>query len=81
MSAQKLSIALEEPVAAAAKRAAQRRGISLSAWLNEASRSALTVEDGLIAVAEWEAEHGTLSAETLAGADAVLDAARAVRAA
>ncbi len=81
MSAQKLSVALEEPVAVAAKRAAQRRGISLSAWLNEASRSALTVEDGLIAVAEWEAEHGALSTETLAAADAVLDAPRVNRAA
>jgi hypothetical protein len=75
MPAQKLSIALEEPVAVAAKRAAQRRGISLSAWLNEASRSALTVEDGLIAVAEWEAEHGPLPTEDLAAASAALDAA------
>jgi hypothetical protein len=81
MPAQKLSIALEEPVADAARRAARRRGISLSAWLNEASRSALTVEDGLIAVAEWEAEHGPLSTESLADADAVLDAAAIRRAA
>jgi hypothetical protein len=79
--AQKLSIALEEPVADAARRAARRRGISLSAWLNEASRSALTVEDGLVAVAEWEAEHGSLSTESLASADAVLDAAAIRRAA
>ena len=81
MTARKLSVALEEPVAAAAKRAAQRRGMSLSAWLNEASRTALTVEDGLIAVAEWEAEYGALSTETLAAADTVLDASRVNRAA
>ncbi|HEV3093383.1 MAG TPA: hypothetical protein VGY30_02585 [Solirubrobacteraceae bacterium] len=81
MSAHKLSVALEEPVAIAAKRAAQRRGISLSAWLNEASRNALNVEDGLIAVAEWEAEHGPLSAEALARADAALDEAGVDRAA
>lgn len=81
MSAQKLSVALEEPVAIAAKRAAQRRGISLSAWLNEASRNALNVEDGLIAVAEWEAEHGQLSADTLATADGMLDKAGVSRAA
>jgi len=43
--------------------------------LTEASRSALAVEDGLTAVAEWEAERGPLSAESLAGADAVLEAA------
>jgi hypothetical protein len=75
MAAQKLSIALEEPVLEAARQAARRRGISLSAWLNKASVSALAVEDGLVAVAEWEAEHGQPSADALAAADAVLDAA------
>ncbi len=76
MAAQKLSVALEQPVAHAAKRSAERRGISLSAWLNEASRNALAIEDGLAAVAEWEAEHGPLTARDLAAADSVLDAAR-----
>lgn len=74
MTAQKLSIALEQPVFQAARQAAARRGMSLSAWLNEASRNALAVEDGLIAVAEWEAEHGPLPAGDLAAADEVLDA-------
>ncbi len=81
MPAQKLSIALEAPVADAARSAAQRRGISLSAWLNEASQSALAVEDGLVAVAEWEAEHGALPAEALAAADAALKRAAIKRAA
>ncbi|HEY1688699.1 MAG TPA: hypothetical protein VGF95_07515 [Solirubrobacteraceae bacterium] len=81
MPVQKLSIALDEPVVAAARRAAANRGISLSAWLNEASRNALAIEDGLVAVAEWEADHGRLSAEALAGADEVLDAASVDRAA
>jgi hypothetical protein len=76
MAVRKLSIALEEPVARAAKAAADRRGLSLSAWLNEASSHALVVEAGLVAVAEWEAEHGPLSAAELATADAALDAAR-----
>ncbi|MGA7704141.1 MAG: hypothetical protein WB998_04520 [Solirubrobacteraceae bacterium] len=75
MAATKLSIALEEPVAQAARRSAERRGISLSAWLNEASRKELAIDKGLAAVAEWEAETGLLSAEDLAAADAVLDAA------
>ncbi len=74
MSARKLSVTLEAPVAAAAKQAAERRGVSLSAWLNEASQNALAIEDGLAAVAEWEAEHGKLTPEDLARADAVLDA-------
>jgi hypothetical protein len=71
----KLSIALDEPVLAAARRAAQQRGISLSAWLNQASVNALAVEDGLVGVAEWEAEQGALSDEDLASASAALDAA------
>jgi hypothetical protein len=79
--AQKLSIALDELVAHAARQAAERRGISLSAWLNEASRNALAIEDGLSAVAEWEAEHGPLSPADLLAADVALDAARVDRAA
>jgi hypothetical protein len=36
----------------------------------------LAIEDGLAAVAEWEAEHGAFTAEEIAAADAILDAAR-----
>jgi hypothetical protein len=68
-------IALEERVPEATRKAAEREGISLSAWLNQASANALAVEDGLAGVAEWEAEQGPLSQEQLAAADAVLDAA------
>lgn len=80
MPVQKLSVALEESVAHAAKRAAERGGVSLSAWLNEASRNALAIEDGLAAAAEWEAEHGPLTSGELGSADAALDAARVGRA-
>jgi hypothetical protein len=73
MPTQKLSISLEEPVLLAARKAAKRRGMSLSAWLNQASE--VRLEDGLAAVAEWEAENGSISAEELTKADAVLDAA------
>jgi len=48
--------------------------VSLSAWLNAAGERALVLEDGLAAVREWEAEHGELTAEELAWADAILDA-------
>jgi hypothetical protein len=79
MPVRKVSISLEEPVLLAARQAAERRGMSLSAWLNRASVSALAIEDrladGLAGVAEWEAEHGPLSEEDLAAASAVLDAA------
>ena len=72
----KLSVALDERVAEAAAASAERLGLSLSAWLNRAAQNALAVEDGLAAVAEWEAEHGAFTAEEIAAADAVLDAAR-----
>ena len=43
-----------------------------SSWLNEAAERALLVEAGLCAVAEWEAEHGTLTEGELAEADRFL---------
>ena len=81
MAVRKLSIALEESVAAQAADAAERRGVSLSAWLNAAAERALVIERGLAGVAEWEAEHGELSVEELAWADSVLDRSIAGRAA
>jgi hypothetical protein len=76
MGVKKLSVALDERVAEAAAASAERHGLSLSAWLNRAAANALAVEDGLAAVAEWEAEHGAFTAEEIAAADAILDAAR-----
>lgn len=73
MAVRKLSVALDESVAAQAADVAECRGVSLSAWLNAAAERALLVEQGLAGVAEWEAEHGELSAEELAWADSVLD--------
>ncbi len=74
MAVKKLSVSLEVSVATAAMRAAERRGVSVSAWLNAAAERALVVEEGLAAVREWEAEHGALTVGELAWADAVLDA-------
>ncbi len=73
MAVKKLSVALEQSVAADAASAAQRHGVSLSAWINAAAERALVVEAGLAAVRSWEAEHGGLTADELAWADAVLD--------
>jgi hypothetical protein len=68
-----LSVALDEDVAAAAAAAAERAGLSLSAWLNRAAGHLLTIEAGLDAVLDWEQEHGALTASELAAADDVLD--------
>jgi hypothetical protein len=73
MSVTKLSVALDERVAQRARASAERQGLSLSAWLNRAASSALAVEDGLAAVAGWEAEHGALTSDELKTADRVLD--------
>ena len=77
MSVRKLSVALDDAVARAAAASAKREGVSLSAWLDRAAREALAIEDGLRAVAKWEARHGALTPAELASADAILD--RAVR--
>lgn len=76
MGVKKLSVALDERVAEAAAASAERLGLSLSAWLNHAAEKALAIEDGLAAVAEWEAEHGAFTAEEIAAADAALDVVR-----
>jgi hypothetical protein len=41
--------------------AAAQDGMSVSAWMTAAARSALLVRDGLLAVAEWEQEQGSLT--------------------
>ena len=66
-------MALDSGVADAAASAADAAGQSLSAWLNVAAVNRLRVEDGLAAVAEWEAEQGPLTAEERAAADRHLD--------
>ena len=74
MAVKKLSVALDRSVADSAASAAQRHGMSLSAWLNAAAARALVLEEGLAAVRQWEDEHGDLTAAELAWADAILDA-------
>ena len=73
MAVKKLSIALDPDVADAAASAAEISGQSLSAWLNDAARTRLRVEDGVAAVVEWEAEQGPLTAEERTAADRQLD--------
>ncbi len=72
MTVRKMSVALEESTAQAAAEAAERRGVSLSSWLNQAAERALRVEEGLLAVQAWEADHGALTAGELAAADRFL---------
>ena len=73
MTVRKISVALEDSVAAAAVEAAARSGMSLSAWLNRAAENELALARGLAAVNEWEADHGALTEAELAAADELLD--------
>ena len=66
----KLAITVDRDVHAKVVRAARAEHTSISAWKTAAARRSLLVRDGLAAVAEWEALHGSLS-------EAELDAARA----
>jgi hypothetical protein len=67
--AAKLAISVARDVHAKVLRAAESEGMSVSAWMTAAARRALLLRDGLLAVNEWEAEHGALT-------QAELDAAR-----
>ncbi len=73
MPVRKVSVALDEAVAASATEAASTAGVSLSAWLSRAAEHELALERGRRAVAAWEREHGELTDAELRDADALLD--------
>jgi hypothetical protein len=73
MAVRKLSVALDQSVADAAADAAEREGLSLSAWLSRAAERALVVERGLEAVRAWERDNGSLTDAELSDADKVLN--------
>lgn len=50
MTVRKLSVALDDDVAEAAGRAAERAGMSLSGWLNRAAEHEIAIDAGLAAV-------------------------------
>ena len=73
MTVKKLSVAIDEDVAAEAALSAEAAGLSLSAWMNRAASDALAIERGLNGVRAWEAENGELTSAELADADRILD--------
>lgn len=70
----KLAITVDADVHAGVMAAAAEEGVSVSAWMTTAARQALLVRDGLVAVAEWEAEHGPLSESEMAAARSLVSA-------
>jgi hypothetical protein len=61
----KLAITVDPDVHEDILRAAARDGVSVSAWMTTAAREALQRRAGLAAIAEWEKQHGRLTAEEM----------------
>jgi predicted transcriptional regulator len=61
----KLAITVDPEVHARVVAAAEAEGVSVSAWMTTAARHALKLREGLLAVAEWEAENGAFTREEL----------------
>lgn len=62
----KRSVSLPPELAAAIDLAAAEDGTSFSGWLADTAAHRLRLESGRKAIAEWEREHGSLTAEELA---------------
>jgi hypothetical protein len=75
----KLAITVDPEVYAQVIAAAEAEGVSVSAWMTAAARRELRLRDGLAGVAEWEAEHGSLTGEELAAARRRVGRGRAER--
>jgi hypothetical protein len=65
----KMSISFDPKLGDAVRSAAAQAGMPLSAWLAEAAASKLRAEALAEFLADWEAEHGALTAEEIARAE------------
>lgn len=63
MSVSRLSISVTPEVEKAIRHAAERAGLTVSAWLARTAERVAKIEDGLAAMAEWEADYGPISAQ------------------
>jgi hypothetical protein len=75
MKVDKLSVSFDPELGDAVRSAAAQAGKPLSAWLAEAAASKLRAEALAEFLAGWEAEHGVLTAEEIARAEAELGVA------
>lgn len=62
----KMTITVAADIHDGVLQAAAEDGISVSAWMTAAAARSLAIRDGLAAVAEWEADHGALTADEMA---------------
>jgi hypothetical protein len=68
----KISVSFEADLGDAIRAAAAQAGKPVSSWLAEAAASKLRAEALAAFVAEWESEHGVITAQELARAEAEL---------
>ena len=64
-TAHRLSLSLPVKLAAEIRSEAKRRGVPISAWAAEAMESRLLLDRARAAIADYEAEHGQITAEEL----------------
>jgi len=72
MKVDKLSISFEPELGDAVRSAAAQAGKPVSSWLAEAATSKLRADALAEFLASWETEHGVLTAEEIARAEAEL---------
>ena len=65
----KISISIAPEIHARLVEAAEAEGVTVSAWISRAAEDRLAIVDGLMLVAQWEAEHGAFTVDELARAD------------
>ncbi len=61
----KLAITVDPSIHEEILAAADREGVSVSAWMTTAAREALQRRAGLAGVAQWETQHGRLTTEEM----------------
>jgi hypothetical protein len=79
MQVDRLSIAIDPRLGAAARRAARRAKMSLSAWISEATADRVRNEELGHALDQWEAEDGAFSSQELNAAARALGLVRKPR--
>ncbi len=79
MQVDRLSITMDPRLGAAARRAARRARVSLSAWIAEATADRVRNEALGHALDQWEAEDGTFTSKELTAAAEVLGLKRKPR--
>jgi hypothetical protein len=75
VATRKVTITLPEETLAAISALARAEGLPLSTYLSKLAEHRVRIQDGLAAMREWEAEHGSFTPEELQRAQARIEQA------